>query len=173
MNKKEASYRTNKQIRVPEVRLVGNNVDDGIYDTKTALSMAEEMGLDLVEISANAKPPVCKIIDYQKFLYDKRKKEKEMSKKQKANQIQIKEIRMTPNTDEHDFNFKLNHAIKFLQDNNKVKVTIFFKGREIMFREKGELVILSFVEALKEYGIAESMPKLEGKRMSLFIKPKK
>jgi len=173
MNKKEVSYRTNRQIRVPEIRLVGDNVEPGIYDTKEAMLMANEMNLDLVEISSNAKPPVCRIIDYQKFLYDKKKKEKEMQKKQKANQMQMKEIRMTPNTDDHDFDFKLKHAIKFLQDNNKVKVTIFFKGREIMFRDKGEFMILKFVEALKDYGVAESMPKLEGKRMSLFVKPKK
>jgi len=173
MNKKEVSYRINKQIRVPEIRLVGENVEPGIYDTKVAISMANEMDLDLVEISPNARPPVCKIMDYQKYLYDKRKKDKEQQKKQKLSQMQMKEIRLTPNTDEHDFDFKLKHAIKFLQENNKVKVTIFFRGREIMFRDKGEFMILSFVESLKDYGIAESMPKLEGKRMSLFVRPKK
>ena len=173
MNKKRENNRINKQIRVPEIRLVGDNVEAGIYSTTEALNMANEMGLDLVEISPTANPPVCKIIDYQKFLYDKKKKEREMQKKQKASQVQIKEIRMTPNTDDHDYNFKLNHAINFLKNNNKVKVTIFFKGREIMFREKGELIILRFVKDLEEYGVAESMPKLEGKRMSLFIKPKK
>jgi len=173
MNKKEVSYRINKQIRVPEIRLVGENVEPGIYDTKVAISMANEMDLDLVEISPNARPPVCKIMDYQKYLYDKRKKDKEQQKKQKLSQMQMKEIRLTPNTDEHDFDFKLKHAIKFLQENNKVKVTIFFRGREIMFRDKGEFMILSFVESLKDYGVAESMPKLEGKRMSLFVRPKK
>jgi len=171
--KKELTHRINRQIRVTEVRLVGDNVEVGVYDTKDALSMASELDLDLVEISSTAKPPVCRIINYNKYLYDKKKKEKDMIKKQKANQVQIKEIRMTPNTDDHDFNFKLNHAINFLKDNNKVKVTIFFKGREIVFKDKGELIILKFVDELKEYGVAESMPKLEGKRMSIFVKPKK
>jgi len=170
---KKKDLRINKQIRVTEVRLVGKNVEQGIYETIEALSMSDEMGLDLVEISPEANPPVCKIVDYQKFLYDKRKKEKEMQKKQKANQSQIKEIRLTPNIDDHDFDFKITHAINFLKDNNKVKVTIFFKGREIMFKSKGEITILKFVEKLQEYGTAESMPKLEGKRMSVFIKPKK
>lgn len=171
--KKELTHRINRQIRVPEVRLVGDNVEVGVCDTKDALLMANELDLDLVEISPTANPPVCRIIDYNKYLYDKKKKEKDMIRKQKANQTQIKEIRMTPNTDEHDFNFKLNHAINFLKDNNKVKVTIFFKGREIVFKDKGELIILKFVDELKEYGVAESMPKLEGKRMSMFVKPKK
>lgn len=171
--KKELTHRINRQIRVTEVRLVGDNVEVGVYDTKDALSMVNELDLDLVEISPTAKPPVCRIIDYNKYLYDKKKKEKDMIKKQKASQVQIKEIRMTPNTDEHDFNFKLNHAINFLKDNNKVKVTIFFKGREIVFKDKGELIILKFVDELKEYGVVESMPKLEGKRMSIFVKPRK
>jgi len=174
MNKKrEKGYRTNRQIRVPEVRLVGDNVDVGVFETREALSIAENMELDLVEISPGAKPPVCRIIDYQKFLYDKKRRDKETLKKQKANQVQIKEIRLTPNTDEHDFNFKVNHAIGFLKNNNKVKATIFFRGREITFRDKGELMLLKFVEALDEHGSAETLPKLEGKRMSLFVKPNK
>ena len=168
---KKEEHRINKQIRVPEVRLVGDNVENGIYSTLDALSLADEMYLDLVEISSNANPPVCKMIDYQKFLYDKKKKEKEMKKIQKANQIEVKEIRMTPNTDDHDFNFKLNHAIRFLKDNNKVKVTVFYKGREIMYQENGEIMILKFAEALKDYGTVETLPKLEGKRLSLIIKP--
>jgi translation initiation factor IF-3 len=171
--KKELSYRTNKQIRVPQVRLVGDNIEQGVYKTSEALEIAYDMELDLVEISPNVRPPICKIIDYQKFLYDKKKKEKELQKKQKENQMDIKEIRLTPNTDDHDFDFKLNHAIRFLNNNDKVKVTIFFRGREIQFKDKGELMILKFVEALKEYGLAETLPKLEGKRLSLIIKPKK
>ena len=130
------------------------------------------MGLDLVEISSG-QVPVCKIIDYQKFLYDKKKKEKEQKKKQKANQIQVKEIRMTPNTDDHDFNFKLNHAKNFLTDNNKVLVSVFFKGREINYKEQGEIILLRFAEELKGIGIPENLPKLEGKRMLMMIKPKK
>jgi translation initiation factor IF-3 len=173
MSKKEINLRINRQIRATDVRLVGDNVEDGVYDIKKALSLAKDLELDLVEISPKAKPPVCKVIDYQKFLYDKKRKDKDAQRKQKANHVQIKEVRMTPNTDTHDYNFKLNHAINFLKDNCKVKVTIFFKGREIMFKDKGEFMILKFVDDLTDYGVAESMPKLEGKRMSLFIKPKK
>jgi len=171
--KKELNYRTNRQIRVPQVRLVGDNVTPDVYDTKDAIRFASDLGLDLVEISPNANPPVCRVVDYQKLLYDKKKKEKDQQKKQKANQMDIKEIRLTPNTDDHDYKFKLNHAIKFLEGNNKVKITIFFRGREITYKDKGEFMILKFVDDLKDYGVAESMPKLEGKRMSLFIKPKK
>ncbi len=172
MRKKEEQHKINQYIRVPSVRIVGDNIDSGIYDTKFALNFAQDLNLDLVEISPG-NPPVCKIIDYQKFLYDKRKKEKEQKKKQKANQIQIKEIRLTPNIDEHDFNFKLKHAQTFLNDNNRIVVSVFFKGREITYKEKGEIILLKFFDAIKDYGIAENLPKLEGKRMLMTIKPKK
>ncbi len=164
----------NGKIRNHKIRIVGDINPTEEIDRYDALNVAKENNLDLVLLSTTTEGVgICKIIDYQKYLYDKKKKDKEMIKKQKANQVQIKEIRLTPNTDDHDFNFKIKHAINFLKDNNKVKVTIFFKGREIMFRDNGELMILKFVEALKEYGVAESMPKLDGKRMSLFVKPKK
>lgn len=170
MRKKEAEHRINNHIRVTSVRLIGENVENGVYDIRDAMRLAQEMELDLVEIS-NGNTPICKIIDYQKFLYDKKKKDKEQKKKQKANQIQVKEIRMTPNTDEHDFNFKLNHAKEFLKDNNRVLVSVFFKGREITYKEQGELVLLKFVNELKGLGTAENLPKLEGKRMLIMIKP--
>lgn len=170
--KKEAQHRINHLIRVPSVRLVGDNVENGVFDTRVALRLAQDMGLDLVEIS-NANPPVCKIIDYSKFLYEKKKKEKEQKRRQKQNEIQVKEIRMTPNTDNHDFNFKLNHAKNFLKENNKVLVSVFFKGREINYKEQGELILLRFADELKEFGIPENLPKMEGKRMQITIKPKK
>lgn len=171
--KKEALHRINNLIRVPSVRLIGDNVENGVMDTRDALKLAREMGLDLVEIS-NANPyPIAKIIDYQKYLYEKKKKEKEQKKKQKLNEIQIKEIRLTPNTDEHDFNFKLNHAKNFLSEKNRVLVSVFFKGRQINYKEQGELILLRFAEELKEFGLPENLPKLEGKRMLMMVKPKK
>ena len=172
---KKIIYLINEKIKNKKIRIVGTvNPTDGEVDKYVALDISKEHNLDLILLSTTKEGVgICKIIDYQKFLYDKKKKEKEQQKKQKASQMQMKEIRLTPNTDEHDFQFKLNHAFKFLQDNCKVKVTIFFRGREIMFRDKGEVMILKFVEALKDYGVAETLPKLEGKRMSLFVKPKK
>lgn len=133
--------------------------------------MADDLGLDLVEISPTANPPVCKITDYKKFLYEQKKKQKEI--KAKTAKIIVKEIRLGPNTDEHDFNFKLNHAIKFLQDGAKVKVDVFFKGRSIIYKEKGEIILLRFAQELDEYGKVERLPKLEGKRMIMIISPKK
>ncbi len=138
---------------------------------KEALSLAESMGLDLVEIAPHVKPPVCKITDYKKFLYEKKKKQKEI--KSKAAKIIIKEIRLSPNTDEHDFNFKLKHAIKFLQEGAKVKIEVRFKGRAIIYKEQGEIIMLKFADALDKYGKAESLPKLEEKRMNMIIAPKK
>ena len=169
--KKEAEHRINNYIRANSVRIIGDNIENGVYDIREAMRFAQEMELDLVEISNGNTPPICKIIDYQKFLYDKKKKDKEQKKKQKANQIQVKEIRMTPNTDEHDFNFKLNHAKEFLSDNNRVLVSVFFKGREINYKEQGELILLKFVNELKGLGNAENLPKLEGKRMLIMVKP--
>jgi len=157
-------------IRVPQVRLVGDNVEVGVYPTQDAQRMANEQGLDLVEISPNAEPPVCKIIDYNKFLYEKKKKEKEMKAKSKVSEV--KEIRFTPNTDDHDFDFKSKHAENFLKDGNKVKAYVQFKGRAIMFKERGELLLLRFAERLAEIGQPESMPKLEGKRMMMVLTPK-
>jgi translation initiation factor IF-3 len=157
-------------IRVPEVRLVGENVEVGVYRTEEALHMAEQQGLDLVEISPNATPPVCRIIDYNKFLYEKKKKEKEM--KAKAHKSEVKEIRFTPNTDDHDFDFKAKHAEKFLKDGNKVKTYVQFKGRAIMFKERGELILLKFAERLAEVGALEGMPTMEGKRMIAIFAPK-
>ncbi|WP_153639450.1 translation initiation factor IF-3 [Prolixibacter sp. NT017] len=166
------SFRTNEQIRVPEVRVVGENVENpGVYPTREALRMADAMELDLVEISPKAAPPVCRITDYQKFLYQQKKKQKEL--KAKATKIVVKEIRFGPNTDDHDYNFKLKHAEKFLQEGAKVKAFVFFKGRSILFKEKGEILLLRFAQDLEELGAVEQMPKLEGKRMTMFISPKK
>lgn len=170
MPRKEAEHRINNFIRVPQVRLVGDNVTMGIYSTQEALRMAQAQELDLVEISPQADPPVCKIIDYNKFLYDKKRKEKEMKAKSKS--AELKEIRFTPGTDDHDFDFKARHAENFLKEGNKVKAYVQFKGRAIMFKERGELVLLKFAERLAEIGQVEGLPKLEGKRMLMVIAPK-
>lgn len=171
MRKKEAQHKINNFIRDLKVRLVGDNIENGEFDTKLALKMAQDLDLDLVEISKNGNIPICKIIDYQKFLFDKKKKEKEQKKKNKLSQSEIKEIRLTPNTDEHDFNFKLNHAKNFLSNNDKVLVSVFFKGREITYKEQGEIILLKFANELAGFGIPENLPKLEGKRMLMMIKP--
>lgn len=163
-------HKTNHMIRVPEVRLVGDNVTVGVYPTQDAQRMAQGLGLDLVEISPNATPPVCKIIDYNKFLYEKKKKEKEM--KAKAAKSEVKEIRFTPNTDDHDFDFKSRHAERFLKEGNKVKAYVQFRGRAIMFKERGELILLKFAERLAEAGALEGMPQMEGKRMLVIMAPK-
>jgi translation initiation factor IF-3 len=165
-------YRINHQIRVPEVRVVGDNIENpGVVRIQEALRMADDLELDLVEISPNAVPPVCKIVDYQKFLYSQKKKQKEL--KAKATKIIVKEIRFGPNTDDHDYNFKLKHAEKFLQEGAKVKAYVFFKGRSILYNEQGEILLLRFANALEEVGKVEQLPKLEGKRMTIFITPKK
>ncbi len=166
----QQEHRTNRMIRIPEVRLVGEGIEPGVYPTEQALAMAEAQGLDLVEISPNAAPPVCRIIDYKKFLYEKKRKEKEM--KANAKQSEVKEIRFTPGTDDHDFDFKCKHAEKFLKDGNKVKAYVQFKGRAIMFKDRGELLLLKFAERLAEVGVLESMPKMEGKRMLVIFAPK-
>ncbi len=157
-------------IRVPQVRLVGDNVEVGVYPTQDALRMAQEQQLDLVEISPQADPPVCKIIDYNKFLYEKKRKEKEMKAKSKS--AEVKEIRFTPGTDDHDFDFKSKHAESFLKEGNKVKAYVQFKGRAIMFKERGELLLLKFAERLAEVGQPEALPKMEGKRMLIIFAPK-
>jgi translation initiation factor IF-3 len=166
----QQEHRTNQMIRVPQVRLVGDNVEVGIYSTAEAQRIANDQGLDLVEISPQADPPVCKVIDYNKFLYEKKKREKDMKAKSKVSEV--KEIRFTPNTDDHDFDFKSKHAENFLKDGNKVKAYVQFKGRAIMFKERGELLLLKFAERLVEVGTLESMPKLEGKRMFAIFAPK-
>ena len=153
------------------VRVVGEGMEPTIMNTKEALRRAYEDGLDLVMISPQANPPVCKIIEYQKFLYEQKKREKE--RKANSQKIVIKEIRLSPQTDDHDFEFKLNHAIRFLKEGNKVKVDVFFRGRSIVYKEQGEQQLLKFAEALLEYGKPEQMPRLEGKRMLMVIAPKK
>src|SRR5580704_1788958 len=166
----QQKHRTNHMIRVPQVRLVGDNVPVGVYTIQEAMKMAQDQALDLVEISPNASPPVGKIIDYNKFLYEKKRKEKEMKAKSKASEV--KEIRFTPNTDDHDFDFKAKHAEKFLKEGNKVKAYVQFKGRAIQFKERGELLLLKFAERLNDSGVLEGMPKMEGKRMLAIWAPK-
>ncbi|MFB6259010.1 MAG: translation initiation factor IF-3 [Flavobacteriales bacterium] len=169
-------YRVNEQIRAPEVRVVKEvpgdeeNENYGVYPVDDARKMAEEKELDLVEISPKADPPVCKIIDYNKFLYEQKKKQKAL--KQKQGQSELKEVRFGPNTDDHDFNFKLEHARKFLNEGNKVKAYVFFKGRSIVFKDRGEYLLLRLANDLEDIGVIESMPKLEGKRMIMMINPK-
>ena len=164
-------YRINDQIRVREVRIVGDDIESVVLPTFKAIQMAEQKGVDLVEISPNAQPPVCRLIDYSKFLYQQKKKQKEIKAKQVK--IETKEIRFGPQTDDHDYNFKLKHAQGFLSDGDKVKAYVFFKGRSILFKEQGEVLLLRFAADLEEYGKVESMPVLEGKRMTMFIAPKK
>lgn len=166
----QQEHRTNHMIKVPEVRLVGENVEPGVYSTQDAQRLAQSLELDLVEISPGANPPVCKIIDYNKFLYDEKKKKKEMKAKSKTSEV--KEIRFTPNTDDHDFEFKVKHAEKFLADGDKVKAHVQFKGRAIMFKERGELLLLKFADRLKDVGALEGLPKMEGKRMLVMFAPK-
>lgn len=162
--------RINDRITAARVRVVGDNVpEQGIYSLAQALSMAENLELDLVEISPNSDPPVCKIIDYQKFQYQQKKKAKEQ--KANASKVVIKEIRFGPQTDEHDFQFKLNHAKSFLQEGSKVKAYVFFRGRSILFSEQGEKLLLRFALELEEYGKAEQLPNLEGKKMIMMIAP--
>ncbi|WP_159518173.1 translation initiation factor IF-3 [Sunxiuqinia indica] len=165
-------HNINQRIRAQQVRLVGENIEEqGVYSLSEALKIADSMELDLVEISPNADPPVCKVIDYQKFLYQQKKKQKEM--KAKAVKVVVKEIRFGPNTDDHDFEFKLRHAEKFLKEGAKVKAYVFFKGRSILFKEQGEILLLRFATELEDLGKVEQMPRLEGKRMTMFIAPKK
>lgn len=181
-NKLQSQFRVNDQIRVPEVRLVGDNleaiseaigqtVETGIFPTRRLRDLAYQVELDLVEISPKADPPVVRIVDFKKFLYEKKKKQKEI--KAKALKTVIKEIRFGPNTDDHDFDFKLRHAQKFLEEGSKVKAYVHFKGRTIVFKDRGELLLLRFLKELEELGTAETLPKLEGRRMTVIISPKK
>ena len=168
---KTAQHAINEQIRAKEVRLVGDNVEQGIYPIEKALRIANEQELDLIEISPNAEPPVCRVLDYQKYLYQQKKRQKEQ--KAKAAKIVIKEIRFGPQTDDHDYNFKLKHAIGFLKEGSKVKAYVFFRGRSILFKEQGEVLLLRFANDLEEYGKVEMMPVLEGKRMTIMLSPLK
>ena len=170
-NAKQEQYAVNERITAGEVRLVGDNVTQGVYTLREAQRIADELELDLIEISPTAVPPVCKILDYQKFLYQQKKRQKEQ--KAKATKVVVKEIRFGPQTDDHDYNFKLKHAIGFLQEGAKVKAYVFFKGRSILFKEQGEVLLLKFANDLEEYGKVEQMPQLEGKLMILMITPKK
>ncbi|MCL4116503.1 UNVERIFIED_CONTAM: hypothetical protein GTU68_010094, partial [Idotea baltica] len=163
-------HNINEKILAPEVRLVGDNIEVGVYPIRKALDLSIEMELDLVEISPKAKPPVCKIIDYKKFLYEQKKREKVM--KAKASKVVVKEIRFGPNTDDHDYEFKKKHAEKFLKDGAKLKAYVFFKGRSIVYKDQGEILLLRLASELEELGKVEQMPKLEGKRMTMFIAPK-
>ena len=169
-DKKGNQYRINEQIRVREVRIVGDN-GSTVMPTRQALDMARDQGVDLVEISPNANPPVCRLIDYSKFLYQQKKRAKEM--KQKQVKQEVKEIRFGPQTDEHDYNFKLKHAKEFLEEGNKVRAYVFFRGRSILFKEQGEVLLLRFANDLEEYGKVDQMPSLEGKKMFLYMSPKK
>ena len=164
-------HRINEQIRAKEVRIVGDDIESAVYPIAQALKLAEEHEADLVEISPNAVPPVCRIIDYSKFLYQLKKRAKEQKAKQVK--VNVKEIRFGPQTDEHDYNFKLKHAIGFLQDGDKVKAYVFFKGRSILFKEQGEVLLLRFANDLEDYAKVEQMPLLEGKRMTISLSPKK
>ena len=167
----DPKYNINEGIRAKQVRLVGENIENpGIVSINDALKLANELELDLVEISPNADPPVCRITDFQKFLYQQKKKQKEI--KSKTVKVVIKEIRFGPNTDDHDYNFKLKHAINFLEDGSKVKAFVFFKGRSILYKEQGEILLLRFAQDLEEYGKVEQLPRLEGKRMIMTIAPK-
>ncbi|MBQ2293502.1 MAG: translation initiation factor IF-3 [Bacteroidaceae bacterium] len=164
-------YRVNEQIRVREVRIVGDDIESCVISISKALQMAEQRGVDLVEISPNAEPPVCRLIDYSKFIYQQKKHQKEITAKQVK--VDVKEIRFGPQTDDHDYNFKLKHAQGFLNDGDKVKAYVFFKGRSILFKEQGEVLLLRFAADLEEYAKVEQMPQLEGKRMIMFLAPKK
>lgn len=169
-NRKEEQHRINQAIRTREVRLVGDTIEQGIYPIAEALKIAEDEGLDLVEISPNAEPPVCKIMDYQKFLYQQKKKQKEA--KAKSVKVVVKEIRFGPQTDDHDYNFKLKHAQGFLEEGSKVKAFVFFKGRSIVFKEQGEVLLLRFATDLEEIAKVDQLPTLEGKRMIMMLSPK-
>jgi len=164
-----AKYNLNHQIRAQQVRLVGENIQIGVYSLSEALRIADELELDLVEISPNADPPVCKVVDFNKFIYEQKKKHKEI--KAKTSKVVVKEVRFGPNTDEHDYQFKLKHAQKFLQEGAKVKAFVFFKGRSILYKEQGEEILKRFTDDLEEFAKLDQEPRLEGKRMIIFLSP--
>ena len=165
--------RINEEIREREVRITGKNVTPEIMKIEDALALADEMGQDLIEINQSPTPTICRIVNYDKFLYEEKKRKKEQDKINRDNRQNLKEVRFGPNTDDHDFEFKKKHIINFLQKGDKVKAFVFFRGREIMFKDKGQILLLRLLEDIEEYGSAEGMPKLEGKRLTVFIKPKK
>lgn len=173
MAQKKNYYRVNDKIAEREVRVVGDNVENRIMEIEDALNLADQLGLDLIEINRGPTPAICKIMDFQKFLYNEKKKQKEKEKRDKENQMELKEMRFGPNTGDHDFEFKKRHIIHFLQNGDKVKTYVFFKGREIKFKEQGEVLLLKLAEEVEEYGTPESLPKLEGKRLIMNLKPKK
>jgi translation initiation factor IF-3 len=172
MPRKEDLHRINEKIRdVSQVRVVGDGIESGVYTIDKALEIAKDAGFDLVEIVPGADPPVCRVVDYKKFLYEQKKKAKEI--KSKAQKVVVKEIRFGPHTDDHDFNFKKNHAIKFLEHGAKVKAYVMFRGRTIVFKQQGEILLLKFAQELEEFGKVEQLPVLEGKRMFMLLAPKK
>ena len=172
MPRREDLHRINEKIRdVPNVRVVGEGIEQGLFSIERALEIAKEAGLDLVEIVPNADPPVCRVVEYNNFLYEQKKKQKEM--KSKATKVVVKEIRFGPHTDDHDFNFKKNHAIKFLEAGAKVKAYVMFRGRTIVFKQQGEILLLKFAQEVEEVGKVEQLPLLEGKRMFMLLAPKK
>ncbi|MDR3704672.1 MAG: translation initiation factor IF-3 [Paludibacteraceae bacterium] len=168
---KEELHKINEKIHANEVRLVGDNVEQGVFSITEAIKIADDLGLDLVEISPNAVPPVCRVVDYQKFLYQQKKREKEQ--KAKAAKVVVKEIRFGPQTDDHDYDFKLKHAQEFIKEGCKLKAYVFFKGRSILFKEQGEVLLLRFANALEDIAKVDSLPTLEGKRMIIMLSPKK
>ncbi|MDY0270324.1 translation initiation factor IF-3 [Trichloromonas sp.] len=170
---KNSNIRINNQIRVSSVRLVGDNVEQGVYSINEAIKIANDLNLDLIEINPKSDPPVCKIEDFNKFLYIKKKKQKEIEKNNKANRVELKEMRFTPNTDDHDYNFKKNHIINFIKNGDRVRTYVFFKGREITHKDRGQILLLKLADELSDIAIVEKMPVLEGNKMTMFLKPKK
>jgi translation initiation factor IF-3 len=175
MNKKNKKpfNKINGQIRSKDVRLVGDNVDVGIYDISEAINLSNDLNLDLIEINPKANPPICKLMEYKKFLYEEKQRIKNQEKKNRENRVEVKEMRFGPNTDEHDFNFKKNHIEKFIKNGDKVKSYVFFKGREIQHKDKGEIMLLKLADDLSDICLVESLPKLQGNKMIMVLKPKK
>ena len=171
MSKNNKSHRINYEIKSNRVRIVGDNINPKICNIREAVEIAESMEMDLVEINSNSEPPICKIVRYDKFLYEEKRKQRDMEKKNRENRIEVKEIQLSPNIDTHDIEFKSKHAIKFLTENNKVKLVVKFGGREIMFKDRGEKLLLEFVQNLESFGVPEYLPRLEGKKMHLILKP--
>jgi len=170
---RDASYRINNEIKSESIRLVGDNVEPNIYDIRTAIRISNELGLDLIEINPKSVPPICKIEDYNKFLYNQKKKQKDIEKNNKANKMELKEMRFTPNTDDHDYEFKKNHIKKFILDGDKVKIFVFFKGREIKYADKGQIILLRLADELSDIATVERMPILDGSKMFMYLRPKK
>jgi len=172
-NEKELFFRTNHQIKSELVRLVGDNIKSDIYSLSDALLIADRMNTDLIEINSKVDPPICKVEDYDKFLYQQKKKQKEIEKNNKMSQVETKEIRFTPNIDEHDLNFKKNHIINFLKNGDKVRIFVFFKGREINYKEKGEILLLKLADELSDIAVVEKLPRFENNKLLMLLKPKK